>query len=334
MNITTDPLTGQDSLAVDEEVNHASAVFGFIVFLLNFLVLVYLLRLVVQAIQKGDNTSLLVHLISVCINDTITGFSIFLVSVMYVENTFSIHVCAYSIFCTLALQNASQGNIVCISLQRYICARNIRKHRIAHQRFYTKTLLTVNSLVAIASLCYCILLLTIRENVLFDNACNYSNVANGNSLLVVSVFFAIGIPFTVVSDILCLMAVNKLRTKVTCELETTTSSYPTETPTNTEHVRLRTNNTLWQQKAMVTIILILVSFNVSFLPSLIGFIIKLADVALVGNASRLMYTSLSLNSLLNPFIIAWRTHSMRSLIKHDVATLVTTCCSKLTTPST
>ena len=334
MNITTDPLTGQDSLAVDEEVNHASAVFGFIVFLLNFLVLVYLLRLVVQAIQKRDNTSLLVHLISVCINDTLTGFSIFLVSVMYVENTFSIHVCAYSIFCTLALQNASQGNIVCISLQRYICARNIRKHRIAHQRFYTKTLLTVNSLVAIASLCYCILLLTIRENVLFDNACNYANVAIGDITLVASLYFVIGIPFTVVSDILCLMALAKLRTRVGSEPDTTAGINTTENTNNTENDRQRTNNKLWQQKAMVTIILILVSFNVSFLPSLIGFFLQSVDVDLAGNARRLIYTSLSLNSLLNPFIIAWRTHSMRSLLKHDVATLVTTCCSKLTTPST
>jgi len=43
---------------------------------------------------------------------------------------------------------------------------------------------------------------------MFDNACNYSNAVRGNILLVVSVFVVIGIPFTIVSDILCLMAVS------------------------------------------------------------------------------------------------------------------------------
>ena len=56
-----------------------------------------------------------------------------------------------------------------------------------------------------------------------------------------------------------------------------------------------------QQKAMVTIILILVSFNVSFLPALIAFILKLADVYLADNISRVVYMSLSLNSFYESF---------------------------------
>ena len=320
MNSTVEP-SSPPGLAVDDPVKIVTAIFGFIVLLINLIVLVYLLRILVTTMKKKDNCNLLIHLISVAVNDTLCGVTVFLIAVIYVNNQLSIYVCAYTMFFTLAFQNASQGNITCISVQRYVCSRNVHTLGQSWQTTYTKCMLTVNIIIAFVSLGYCLSQLNIRKTVRFDNGCNYYNISDGNILSVITAFFVVGIPFTVLSDILCFLTMHRLRARVRTTIEPIPSSNTTDTVQTEEGDLVRTNYNVWQQKAIMTISLIIVSFNFSFLPSVLTLILKVSGVYISADTQRVVFMSLSMNSLFNPFIIASRTNTMRSLIRRDVQKL-------------
>lgn len=320
MNFTNETILDVSVLAVDIPVKIITAIFGAIIFLFNLFILVYLLRLLTDRVTRKQNVSLWINLFSVCINDTLCGLTVFVIAVLYVDDITSIYVCANIMFFALALQNASQGNIMCISVQRYVYARNLRSQTMSWQPFYTKTLLVVNFIIAAATVLYYLVHSKIRKNSLFDNGCNFYNVVYGNVDSVATTLVSVGMPFLILSDILCILTVHKLRANVSVGQHPGPSS-SNDTGSTLNEVGLTTTNKLKQQKAIATIILIIVSFNLSYFPSVFALILKLAGGIVSADAQRVLFMSVSINSFFNPVIIAVRTQTMRTLIKRDIQKL-------------
>lgn len=263
----------------------STAAFGFITFLLNLTLLVYITKILLRSEVKEDNRSFFIQLFSICINDTLCGLTVFLVGVLNVSTGFTLYLCAYTIFLALTLQIASQGNITCISVQRYMYARNIRRLTSVWHSMYTKTLITVNLLIAIISFVTYVSRSTVRKASLFDSTCNYHNVVISERLSVTVAFFLVGIIFTLLSDILCALTLCKLRSQVKVVPDTEVSQPQTSTSQSLDSagsaiVKKR------QQTAAVTLVLIIISFNFSFLPSLISYFINISGVFISAQISR------------------------------------------------
>lgn len=314
-NISTD-ISG---FTVDYSNKIITAAFGIVTFSVNFVLLVYIFRLIGLSIRKRDRRSLFIHLFSICINDTLCGVAVFVIAVMYVERTISTHLCAYMIFFSIALQNVSQGNIACISVQRYVCARNINKNTQAWQSYYTKTLVAVNILVAAVTLIAHMATATIRDSSLLNTNCNMYNVVVEDVMFVLRAFFALGIPFTVISNVLCILCVFKLRQSGSVTPESNDSNTNTTSSQTEEQICVKRRQT----KAITTILLILLSLNISFLPSVVGLVWKLVGKFVSADLQRAIFITMSFNSLLNPVIILGRTQSVRLLIRDDFLKM---CC--------
>lgn len=309
-----------------------TAIFGSIIFLLNLFILVYLLRLLADRVAKKTIDSLWIHLFSVCINDILCGLTLFFTAVLYVDESISIYACAITIFFSLALLNASQGNILCISVQRYICARNLRSRATSWQTLYTKTLLVVNLIIAVGTVLYFCVQTTTRKSSLeeFDHECRYSNVIENNAFSFGTIFIGVGLPLMIVSDILCILTVIKLKTNVSVGQDAGAGSN-TETARAQNQVGRRETNKLREQTAIATIILIIVSFNISYLPSVLSLFVNLFGGYVFDfkrYVSQLLFFSLFINSFFNPIIIAGRTNTIRNLIKRDVRKLRQLCCAQ------
>lgn len=304
-------------LTVNYSTKVGTAVFGVVTCISNFILLIYIFRLIELSIKRRDSHSLFIHFFSICINDALCGVAVFVIAVMYVEGAVSTHICAYTIFFSIALQNVSQGNIACISLQRYVSARNIHTTLRTWQSNYTKTLVVVNIVVAVVSFIVHIFEATVRMRPLYNSYCNLHNIVEEDVLVVVKCFYVLGIPFTCVSNILCILTVLRLRTRTSIVPDSQDSS--TVVSHSMEQARVQ------KRQAITTIVLILVVLNISFLPSVITLFWKLAGKFLSADVQRIVFMTMSINSLFNPFIILCRTQSIKDMIKHDLGTLYSCC---------
>lgn len=304
------------------------SVYGLITFLLNVLILIYITRLFGSSFDKRDTRSFFIQLLSISVNDTLTGLSLFTIAVIHVEGPASIRVCAYSIFFVLTLQNASQGSITCVSVHRYMNARNIRRLTSSWQSIYTKTLIGVSLIIALGTFSVYLGRAKIRE-VALHPYCDYEGTISGGHIPEFRIFFVIGIVFAIATDVLTILTLIKLRSKVKVEFESgeanpqtsrSQTSQQTSTTFDEENTRKRTIMAR-QKKASVTLFLILISFNIAFLPSILSFLAAVAGIPIPEAVLTVMFYSITFNSLFNPIIIASRTQDIRNRIRKDIARL-------------
>ena len=129
MNCTVEALYNQANLGLDDLVRRTSAIIGLTVLLSNTFVLIYIIRPIVEAVK--------IFFIFVSVNDILTGFAVFLVGIMFVKSKLDIYVCVYTMFFTLALQSASQGNIARVGVHRYVFALSTNVNTWQHKNSFS-----------------------------------------------------------------------------------------------------------------------------------------------------------------------------------------------------
>lgn len=283
---------------------------GLATFLSNF----FLLCVILKVLSKSDKYGIIIHTFFVCINDTLCGLLLFLAGVWRVYDSSTAHVCAYLILSSFALQIVSQANITCVCAQRYVFARYIRKTYVKWKSAHTKTLVLVNALIGGSSLVFYFSQIHIDNIPSVSISCKLGAVMS-TDMVVLLVNFCLGTLFIITANIFCFIAICVLKTElnVVVQPSATTSNTTSNTGTHLdENVRL--NMKMRQQRATVTMLLIVLFFNISFLPTFIGNIAAFFGVNIPHVLRRPILLALFVNSLANPIIIVTRVQDIRTYI--------------------
>lgn len=296
-----------------------TSVTGTVAFLENTILFVLIANIMLKLEkQKKTQPDVLVHVFFVCINDTLNGIVMFLISVIRINDATSAFACAYVIILLLSLQITSQGNITCICIQRYFIARTIRTPGSKRQTTRTFVLVLINFLIGTTSFATCAIPLKIRQvRQGSQDMCSYAVVANEQMGLINMLYYLLGLILTLVSDAMCLLTICRLRKELTSVVqpERTTTISKTE-DTYVQHITCASKSAKQrQQKATITIILILGLFNVSVFPVLILHSLSYIGIEMSLQSRRLIFLTLFMNSLFNPIIICTRIHEIQKMIR-------------------
>ena len=287
---------------------------GCVAFVLNTIALLYIIRL--WKSQKRVN-SFYIQLAFVCANDVGCGFVIILMS-LHVYDAISVYVCGFSHIILNTLVCTSQGNIFFICLQRYIFARNIRAMALKWKSVLSKTLLAVNGLIGVVVLA--INFLSSEFYTEFRGRdCSMAVFKNFGEQTVV-ILFAIGVPSLLASDVLCCLAIVKLSRSASVE---PTDGSVTVTSRSSDQDELPGSKGFkkCQQRAITTVIVILIAFNLSTLPNCISIFLGFIDIRTDLTVGRLLLFCIFGNSLANPIIYITRVQSLRLMVKGDFVKL-------------
>lgn len=211
----------------------------------------------------------------------------------------------------MALLTTSQGNILCICIQRYIVARNIRNLTPENQSFHRNVcLLFVNIIVGTTSFILSTFQADISDESRRNEAgkmCDFLTALGASGPTVGRTFYFFQLTTTVAADIICLFTIMKLRREVK---QAVNPSHRVTTSTNV-CMTIKTR----QHKAIVTMFLLLVFFNVSMLPQHIFVTLTILGFNDDNIPGRYFFLLLFFNSLVNPIIIMTRTLEIRQKIR-------------------
>lgn len=317
MNVTVEAVQEVHSPSyISHVINTSTALLGTTILVANLFILLLIARLVLTTQGRIDNNNcFLTHLLSVTINDTLCGVMLFVMALISVYDVVTSYFCAYTLFCALALQTASQGNIICVSAQRYVFSRNISQSSLTWQMFHTKTLLIVNIVVAVGTFLTYITGAHVQTDTHKDTHCFLGNVLDQNVANLIRIYFIVGMVFTLFSDILCFLTIRKLKAGVSCGIQPEGSTdNRTGNSQLSQRELLRQTTKARQKRAIITIVLILGFFNLSVLPSFLGFVLTSVGSFNDQNSKRVLMMSMFTNSLINPVIIATRVKDIRTSI--------------------
>lgn len=260
----------------------------------------------------------------VCANDVGCGFVIIIMSVP-VQSVIGVYLCGFSHIILNVLICMAQGNIFFICLQRYIFARNIRSLSLKWKSLLSKTLLTVNLLIGVV-----VLTINLTASKFVEEFRSpvcilavFKNVGAHTLLLLL----VIGLPTMLASDVLCLLAILKIsRSGAVGPAEGTTStsrSSDSDDVTGTKQFRSH------QKRAIITVLLILLAFNVSTVPNFLSTILGYCGISLPLQIGRLLLFCIFLNSLANPLIYITRMQSLRSMFVSDFCRIKHAVCRRI-----
>lgn len=317
MNSATNLTERRVSSDLSTFVNTSSGVLGAIILVANLFILLLIVRLVVSTQGRMyNNNCFLTHLLSVTINDTFCGVMLFTMGFISVQSTGTSYFCAYVLFMALAFQTASQGNIICVSAQRYVFSRNISQSSLTWQMFHTKTLLVVNVAVAVGTFLTYITGAKVKTESHSDTHCFLGNILNQDVSNLIRVYFIVGMTFTVFSDILCFLTIRKLKAGIRCGVQPEGSTdNRTSNSLLSQRELLQQTTKARQRRAIFTIVLILAFFNLSVFPSFMGFVLTSVGWFEDQTAKRVLMLSMFTNSLINPVIIATRVKDIRTSVR-------------------
>lgn len=297
-----------------------SASIGGLILVLNFCLLMFIVRVLILTKATKDRSSLLVQTCFVSTHDTFSGFFLMLIGLVRVHDVFTAHVCAYLVFMCFAVQIVSQGNITCACAQRYMIARNLGKTT-SKPRFHTLSLFIVNGIIGAVALVIYISGTEVDVNKISPKpvTCNLGSVVNQNATAIGSVNFFIGIPCLLVANVMCILTILKLRhagqmvAPSDMESHVPSSLSKENTAQLTDAVRRSTQ--LKQNKAIFTLLLIVLFFNISIIPILVAYVFNNLPIYMSFALRRSFVLSLFFNSLFNPIIIVARVQDIRTPIK-------------------
>ena len=295
-------------------------IFGLAIFLENIGLITIIVKLCLKQDVK-DTNDIIIHTLFVCANDMLSGFTMFVLSFISVTDEDTAHFCVYTLILSLSLQIMSHANITCICVHRYIGARNIRKLTSGRQRYRTLSLMLVNVLIGGGAFVSSIAqwYKSVKPSYTINDLCSFGTVLKNTSQSISIVFYNIGILLTISSNVLCFLTIRKLRTEInivvqpntTSSTVTKSTSYSTNTnPSDSVRAMVR----LRQQKAIFTLLFILVLSNLSIVPSMFGYTMSLLGWKMTVLDRRVLYLATFLNSLINPIIIASRVPHIRQEI--------------------
>lgn len=287
---------------------------GVIAFLLNLFDFIYIIRL--GKSQRRENT-FYIQLAFICANDVLCGMFIILLSIP-VTSLVNVYVCGFSFVVLNGLTCMAQGNIFFICLQRYVFARNIRSTSIKWKALLSKTLLAVNGLLGAVAL-------TVNLSFPFyegyrGNECTLAVYKNFGRQTMTMLFY-IGFPTMVASDVLCFLSIVKL-SSLSVVMPATTSTSGTGSSdqgssSEATSVYFKKN----QKRAITTIVLILIAFNLSVAPSFVRIFLSHFDISFGLEINRLLVFSIYGNSVANPIIYITRMQGLRSMVVKDFSKL-------------
>lgn len=70
-----------------------TCILGFGIFIINLILVIFTVRI----IKSKDKYGIIIHTLSVCINDMLCGLVLFLIGIIRVEGLFSVYLCVYTI---------------------------------------------------------------------------------------------------------------------------------------------------------------------------------------------------------------------------------------------
>lgn len=289
------------------------------IFLMNLFIFVILVKLFAGSKGNRDKYGIVTHTMFVCFNDTASGFILLLLGIVSVKDDFTAHVCAYTIFISLVFQLISYGNITCICAQRYIAARNIRKLTSNRPSHHTKILLGVNVFLGLLSfVSFVAIAATAKSAESRSPECTLAAIVSGNIAYPISAYYTLGIVFLVLANFFCVMTIFKLKVVVNQAIQpdnmanSSSGSTENDLPASTRAV---------QQNAIITILVIVIFFNISVVPGFVGLSITYTGKYISLTVRRVFMSSVFVNSLFNPIIIATRVNGVRSTIIEIVSTI-------------
>lgn len=180
------------------------------------------------------------------------------------------------------LQVISQGNIACVSVQRYFSAINICKPGGSKRSIQIKVLIGVNIVIGVLSLLFFFSLSKIEENpVSTDGLCVLSALVSADTRASHSLFFIVGIISTVLSNAFCILTIRRLRKEVNQVIQPAfqNSSHISSSVSSSQENAKKSIQTRYQ-KAVITLVLVVICFNLSVYPLLLAYTVVLAGPVL------------------------------------------------------
>lgn len=301
-----------------------TSVIGFSIFFINCLLFGFLIKVLFSSRTNKDMHSILVYTIFVCINDMLAGFAVFLFGCIPVYEEVSARACLYTGFISFALQLVSQGNIACISIQRYRATRHITSSVQRKSSSEIKLLLFVNISIAAVGLCSFFVMSPMRGPPYpAYGYCSLTELIAKEAANTLVLYFVFGVFLTISADVFAVCTIFRLRKEFniviqpqqalgssgTSHLDTTNSERST---TSEIECRLKTR----QRKATFTIFMIILFFNLTLLPTVFVYLLIFAGVHLNAVVRRIGYISTFFNSIVNPFIIAIRVETVKQSLEN------------------
>jgi len=291
---------------------------GGISFMENTAILCFIVILMKKYSSRNEQYDFIVQICFVCVNDIASSFILFWMGIIRVTGNGTAFFCALVNMLASSFQTMSLFNIMCICAFRYAVAKNIRKVGTVRQSRKTLVLVAVNISVAVFGISTFWITLELRS---FSDginiACDYNAVVTSKStFLLTSIHFLLLLMCTVVADVLCLMTIYRLKREI--NLVGNSEVIPSVSASSTTQLRSTGNRTTLrysQKHAIITILLLLVLFNVSLLPLLVAMSIVVSGTPISQQAKRITYLILFFNSLFNPIVIACRIQDIRKLLK-------------------
>jgi len=317
----------------DETVVTLTSVFGVVSFLENVLLLVFVLKLLKRLNSNNEQYDFIKQMFFLSVNDTLSSFMLFWLGIIRVTDKETALICAFVDYIPMAVQSMSLSNITCICTFRYCIARNLRKRGAVRQSRFTLVLIVVNCVVGVLSMSSFLATLEIRDIPKGTRmACEYiSIVSNQTRMLIGTMFYFTIILFTVVSDIMCLLTIVRLKREMMVVVESSEEGTGTTDSSQINQQANKTRMNAGQRRAICTVLLILVFFNVSILPLVFGLAFAFSSAFKVpDHVLRVLFLWVFVNSMCNPIIIAARIQEIRRMLKQfweDVKTRSTICCS-------
>ena len=290
---------------------------GGISFLENVALLCFLVKILTHINSHKEHLDFTIQIVFVCVNDLVSSFVLFWLGIIRVTGNGTATFCAFAVLLSATIQTMSLFNIMCICAFRYNVAKNIRKVGAVRRSRKTLVLVVVNVTVALCGMSLFWGTLELRSIPDGTNiACYYKAVVSGKAtLLLNAIGYLLLITCTVVSDVLCLMTIYRLKRElnvvenITVIQSVTDNSLAKQRSTG-KHSGVKSG----QHSAIITILILLVLFNMSILPNLIATSLLLAGINIAPKAQRMTYIFMYFNSLFNPIIIACRFKEIRKLI--------------------
>lgn len=297
-------------------VTNLGALISFLALVFNTIVLVYIVRLLYR-----KTNDFMIQMIFVSIIDAGAGLLYFSTTRLFVKDSASLTLCALFLKSSVAFHLMSKGNMLCISIQRYIFARKLRQTENKWRQTNTVAIMSAN------------ITFGVLVGLAHKQADNFISEAMPVRLcspliLVLSVGFSTSLVFwlgflvLLSSDVLCLLTIRKL-------MLASNSVYPlaNETTQNTLG-RLDTDTVQWStcrrhRHATVTILIILIVFTCSSLPLLVRLGLQQAyGMEFTPIVIRLCFLPNYFPLIVNPVLIMMRTQGLRQAVREDISYLM------------
>jgi len=282
-------------------------------FLENIVILLFLFKLLATLSTGNEQCEFIKQLLFVSSIDTVSSFTLFWIGIIRVSDHASALICAILANLTTTFQYMSLGNFTCICTFRYHIARNLRKHGGVQKSRLNLILVLANSLclfLGVISFLATVKLRTIPKGT--SVTCDYiSTVTERARDMIGQLFLVVSIGFTLLSDIMCILTAVRLNKEMSVVSDGVSS-----TASSTE---ARNSSKVTQRRAICTLAVINLFFNLSILPVVCVFALVFAGVITSPKVGRIVFVSMFLNSMFNPIIIIVRFREIRRLIWQFVA---------------